>query len=83
MATKEFYNAHPMGAGASLRVNGPTIAGFLCTVNGTLTVTDQDGTKLLDTLPVTAGQFTRIPLFFRSSAGGTVALTTAAGTLLT
>lgn len=79
---KEHYAAHPMAAGTS-RKCGVTIAGFLCTVSGDLTITDADGTVLVDTLPVTEGQFIRIPLFFNTSAGGEVALTTAAGTLFT
>lgn len=77
----EHYNAKPMAADSS-RKCGPHIAGFLCTTSGTLTVTDADGTVLVDALAVTAGTWTRIPLFFASSAGGTVALGGgAAGTL--
>lgn len=77
----EHYNAKPMGANGS-RKCGPHIAGFLCTVSGTITITDADGTVLVSALPVTAGTWTRIPLFFISTAGGTVALAGgAAGTL--
>lgn len=79
---KEHYAAQPMAAGTS-RKCGVAIAGFLCTTSGTMTITDADGTVLVDALTVSAGTWTRIPLFFRTSAGGTVALTTAAGTLFT
>lgn len=82
--SKEHYNPKPMAANSSLDV-GIAIAGFLCTVAGTLTVTDADGTVLVNALPVTAnGLFIRIPLFFKSSAGGRVTLAGgAAGTLFT
>lgn len=79
---KEHYSAKPMAAGSSLKV-GVTIAGFLCTVTGTMTITDADGTVLVSALPVTQGQWIRIPLLFHTSAGGEVSLTTAAGTLFT
>lgn len=79
---KEAYAAHPMAAN-STRNCGAGIAGFLCTVAGTLTVTDADGTVLVLALPVTAnGLFIRIPLLFKSTSGGTVTLAGgAAGTL--
>lgn len=80
---KEHYNAKPLGANGSANC-GASIGGFLCTVAGTLTITDADGTVLVNALPVTAGQFTRIPLLARSSAGCTVQLAGgAAGTLFT
>ena len=81
MQVKEHYRAQPMAAGDTVKIGGAHIAGFLATVDGTLSVTDADGTVLVDTLPVTAGNYVQIPLLFRTSAGGTVALTTAAGTL--
>lgn len=81
---KEHYAAHPMGANAA-RICGATLAGFLCTVAGTLTVTDADGTVLVNALPITAnGLFIRIPLLTNTSAGCTVTLGGgAAGTLFT
>lgn len=78
----EAYRAIPLGAGASTVVGGTRIAGFLCKTTGTLTVTDADGTTLVDAVAVTAGQFTRLPIHFNTPQGGTVSLTTAAGTLL-
>lgn len=81
---KEHYTAKPMAANSSLVV-GVTLAGFLCTVAGTLTVTDVDGNVLINAYPVTAGQgFIRIPLLSKTSAGMTVTLAGgAAGTLFT
>lgn len=81
MITKEYNRPQVMGAGSTFRVNGINLAGFLCTVAGSMTITDQDGTILVNALPLTAGTFVRIPLLFNSPSGGTVALTTAAGTL--
>ena len=81
---KEHYNAKPMAANASLKI-GATLAGVLCTVNGTLTVTDADGTVLINAHPCTAGQgFIRIPMLSNTSAGMTVSLAGGcAGTLFT
>jgi len=80
---KEHYNPKPMAANSTAQV-GVSIGGFLCTVAGTLTVTDRDGTVLVNALPVAAGAFVRIPLLFNTTAGGTVTLAGgAAGTLLT
>jgi len=83
MQIKEHYTAKPMAANSSLKV-GPSIAGFLCKVSGTITVTDADGTVLVDAVAVTAGGFTRIPLYTNTGAGATVTLAGgAAGTLFT
>lgn len=83
MQSKEHYAAKPMAADSTLPV-GVAIAGFLCTASGTLTVTDESGNVLLNAFPVTAGTFTRIPMFLTTSAGGKVTLAGgAAGTLLT
>ena len=81
---KEHYAAKPMAANSALKC-GVTIAGFLCTVAGTLTITDADGTVLVNALPITAnGLFIRIPLLANTSAGCTVQLAGgAAGTLFT
>lgn len=82
--SKEHYAAHPMGANAT-RVCGVAIAGFLCTVAGTITVTDANGTVLLNAFPITAnGMFIRLPILAETSQGLTVTLGGgAAGTLLT
>ena len=81
---KEHYAAHPMAADTS-RPCGVTIAGFIATVAGTLTITDADGTVLVDGMAVDpASGFIRIPLLANSSAGCTVTLAGgAAGTLFT
>lgn len=80
--TKEHYHAVPMAANATEK-RGAAIAGFLATVGGTLTVTDADGTVLLNAFPITPAMgFVRIPLLARTSAGLTVTLAGgAAGTL--
>lgn len=81
--SKEHYNPKPMAANSSVDC-GVSLAGFLCAVAGTLTVTDADGTVLVNALPVAVGPFIRIPLLFKSTAGGKVTLAGgAAGTLFT
>lgn len=82
MQVHERYTPHPMAVGATYIVKGPKMGGFICTVSGSLTVTDSDGSTLVDTLPVTAGVMVPIPINFKSPQGGTVVLTGAAGTLL-
>ena len=81
--SKEHYNPKPMAANSTAKC-GVSLGGFLCTVAGTLTVTDADGTVLVVALPVAVGPFIRIPLFFKTNAGGEVTLAGgAAGTLFT
>jgi hypothetical protein len=82
MATKEHYNATAIGANGAKNC-GASIAGFLATIAGTLTVTDADGTVLVNAFPITPAMgFVRIPLLSRTSAGCVVQLAGgAAGTL--
>lgn len=82
MASKDHYNAVPMAANSS-RVGGVSIAGFLPVTAGTITVTDADGTVLVNAFPLAAGgPFVRIPLLANTSAGLTVTLAGgASGTL--
>jgi hypothetical protein len=75
------FRPQAMTAGSSFKVGGHHLAGFLCTVAGSMTITDADGTVHVSALPLTAGTYVKIPLNFNTSMGGTVALTTAAGTL--
>lgn len=80
---KEHYCPKPLGANGSTKI-GTNLAGFICTVSGTLTVTDADGTVLVNALPVTAGDFTRLPILSNTNAGMTVTLAgNGEGTLLT
>jgi len=82
MMTKEHYSAKPMAANAS-QTCGASIAGFLPITAGTLTVTDADGTVLVNAFPLAAGgPFIRIPLLSHTNAGLTVTLAGgASGTL--
>lgn len=77
---KEHYHAKTIAAGVTVNV-GVVLAGFLCKTAGSLKITDADGTVLVDDVSFTAGTFTRIPLLFNTSAGGTVVSTDAVGTL--
>lgn len=82
--TKELFHPTPMGVNASATVGGGNIGGFLAVTSGTLTVTSQNGTVLINAVPVTAGFYTPIPMQFHSSAGGVVQLGGgASGTLFT
>lgn len=81
MNVNQYFRAQPMGAGTSYKIGGAHMAGFLPTLDGSLTVTDADGTVLVSACPLMQGVYVQIPLNFNTSMGGTVALTTAAGTL--
>lgn len=74
------YKAVKMAAGASITLPCNGVAAFLCTTTGTLTVTNGAGVALLTGMAVTAGQ--RLDLTMYTDQGATIALTTAAGTLL-
>lgn len=79
----ESYNARPIAANGSLKC-GMSMAGFLASVAGTITVTDADGTVLVNAAPIVTGVWTRIPIKFHSAAGGVISLGGgAAGTLFT
>jgi hypothetical protein len=79
----EYSRPQRMAANTSYRVQGSSVQEFLCTVSGTLTVTDADGTVHVDAIPVTAGVDLNLKFFFNTNMGGTVSLAGgAAGTLL-
>lgn len=71
MLIKERYRPVAVGVNATVPFTFQTIGGFLCLTSGTLTVTREDGGTLFTGLPVTAGQFVRIP-FYIGARGGTV-----------
>lgn len=78
----ERYTPHPMAANASTTVGGTGLGGFLAVTSGTLTVTDANGTVLVNAVPVTAGVYTPMPLRSRTSQGYVVQLAGgASGTL--
>ncbi len=88
MNVREQFKPTPMAANASQVVGGSQMAGFLCVVSGTLTVTANNSqgvsTVFVDAVPVTAGIYTPIPLNFSTPAGGVVSLAGGAkGTLFT
>lgn len=82
MNVRERFRPQPMAADSNFIIRGPNVGGFLATVAGTLTLTDADGTVLINAVPVSAGIWTPIPFVFSSSQGATVQLAGgAAGTL--
>jgi hypothetical protein len=82
MNVRERFRPQPIAANGNFTVRGPNLGGFLATVSGTLTLTDADGTVLVNAVPVTAGVFTLLPFNFVSAQGAVVQLAGgAAGTL--
>lgn len=63
---RERFSPRPIAANGTYVVQGTHIGGFLCTVAGTLTITANDATgaavTYVNALPVTAGQFHKIPM---------------------
>lgn len=71
-----------MAIDSNFTIRGPNVGGFLATVSGTLTLTDPDGTVLVNAVPVTAGVYTPLPFVFSTAQGAIVQLGGgAAGTL--
>lgn len=67
MFTRERFSPKPMAANSTLNVPATHIGGFLCTVAGTLSIVAKaaDGTTdvtYVNALPVTAGQYVKIPM---------------------
>jgi hypothetical protein len=83
MNVRERFRPQPMAINGTYVVKGVNLGGFLATVSGTLTITDNTtSTVLVNAVPVTAGVFTPLPFVFEASAGATVVLAGgAAGTL--
>lgn len=81
-AVRERYRPQPMAANTSYEIKGGQVGGFLAKTAGTLTITDADGTILVNAQPVAAGAYVPLPFLFSTGAGGTVALAGgASGTL--
>lgn len=70
------YHAMPIAATSTNIIRGDRIGGFLCITSGTVTLTRNDGTVLINAFPVTAGQWYFMP-FHVGQHGGT--FTTAGG----
>lgn len=82
MYVRERFRAQPLGVNASTTVGGMAIGGILAKTAGTITMTDADGTVLVDAIPVSAGVYTPLPFLFKTNAGGTITLAGgASGTL--
>jgi hypothetical protein len=82
MRVREHYRPQPMAANSAFDVRGYHIGAFLATIAGTITVTDKDGTVLLNAMPIDTGA-NSLAMMFKSPEGGTVQLGGgAAGTLL-
>lgn len=67
MATwRERFSPRPIGVNGTYNVPGTHIGGFLCVVSGTLSITANDAngnvTTYVNALPVTAGQYVKLPM---------------------
>lgn len=81
---KERYTPTPMAANTTARFNGSQLGGFLAITAGTITITDDASTVLLNAFPCAAGQYVPLPMVVNTITGGTVTLAGgASGTLLT
>lgn len=82
MVVQERYTPRIMSADSSLTLNGPSVAGFICTASGSVSITDDQGVAIVTAFPVTAGVFHPLPLFI-GEHGGVITLSGGAvGTLL-
>lgn len=80
---REIFRAQNMAANATFRIGGTQMGGFIGKTAGAITVTDGNGTVLVDAVPIIAGVTIPIPLMFQTGMGGTVTLSGgASGTLL-
>jgi hypothetical protein len=80
---REQFRAANMAANASYTVGGPRMGGFIGKTAGAITVTDANGTVLVDAVPIIAGVTIPIPIMFQTGAGAVVTLSGgASGTLL-
>lgn len=82
MIVKERYNPNIMAANATFNIAGPSVGGFICTVSGSLSITDNVGKAILTAFPVSAGVFHPIPIFIGNNGGVITLSGGAAGTLL-
>lgn len=84
MFVKEQYSPQPISANGTYVIPSGvrSLGGFLCTVTGSLTVTNNTGTVIVSSLPVTAGVYYPLPFFLGEGGSGSVVLSGgAAGTL--
>jgi len=83
MVIQERYHPQAMAANTSLVLTGAGIGGFVAVTAGTLTVTDPNGTVLVNAFPVAAGSVYGIPILTGVHGGAIVSLAGgASGTLL-
>lgn len=74
MVIKEMYTPIVVGANSTTNIAYGTlgIAGFLCAVSGTISVTNERGALIVDALPVTAGVYHPMPFKLEQGELGTV-----------
>ena len=73
MRIDEQYHPQPISDGEAYDLPfGKSVAGFLCTTDGTLTIYDGRGSLVVNTLPVTAGVYHPIPFFLATGQLGRI-----------
>lgn len=83
MRVQESYTPQPMAANATFILAGPCVSGFIAVAAGAITITDSKGKTILSALPVTAGSYVKLNIFWPDLLNGTVTLSGgASGTLL-
>jgi hypothetical protein len=80
MKTIQRYTPVLIAAGGTASGGWAGIGSFICKTTGTITVTDGNGATVIDAFPVTQGNVYEFNIYLQGRKG-TVALTTAAGTL--
>lgn len=81
MDVRERFHPVAMDADTEYPLTGIHMGGFLAKTNGTITVTEVDGTVLVDAVPVTAGIYTPIPCTFQNTGAVVTLAGGASGTL--
>ena len=74
MNIEERYKPVVLGVNATYNIPAgvQAIAGFLCAVSGTISVTNGAGTLIVNALPVTAGIYYPMPFHLETGNSGTV-----------
>ena len=71
-----------LGANGSATFTGSCFCRFACTIAGTLTVEDVNGTTILNAIPVTAGEVPEFYMYVQGRQGTITLAGGAAGTAL-
>jgi hypothetical protein len=76
----------PVAANTSVAISGSSVGGFLCTANGTITLTTNPsegkaGVTLINAMSVTAGNWYKLPFYLGRNGGTFTTASSGAGVL--